>query len=61
VAETLLATLERDKLVLDWRKGQRTRAAVQVEIEKELDGGLPPAYNASLFQQSRRGVRPRVR
>ena len=51
VAETLLATLKRDKLVLDWRKGQRTRAAVQVEIEKELDGGLPPAYDASLFQQ----------
>jgi len=51
VAEDLLATLKRDKLVLDWRKGQRTRAAVQVEIEKELDGGLPAAYDASLFQQ----------
>lgn len=51
MAETLLATLKRDKLVLDWRKGQRTRAAVQVEIEKELDVGLPPAYDASLFQQ----------
>ncbi len=51
VAENLLATLKRDKLVLDWRKGQRTRAAVQVEIEKELDGALPNAYDASLFQQ----------
>jgi len=51
VAEDLLATLKRDKLVLDWRKGQRTRAAVQVEIEKELDGGLPKAYDAALFQQ----------
>jgi len=51
VAEELLAALKRDKLVLDWRKGQRTRAAVQVEIEKELDGGLPPAYDVTLFQQ----------
>jgi type I restriction enzyme R subunit len=51
VAEELLATLKRDKLVLDWRKGQQTRAAVKVEIEKELDQGLPAAYDASLFQQ----------
>ncbi len=51
VAEELLATLKRDRLVLDWRKGQQTRAAVRVEIEKELDGGLPPAYDAALFQQ----------
>ena len=51
VAEDLLATLKRDKLVLDWRKGQQTRAAVRVEIEKELDQGLPAAYDASLFQQ----------
>lgn len=51
VAEDLLATLKRDKLVLDWRKGQQTRAAVKVEIEKELDQGLPASYDASLFQQ----------
>lgn len=51
VAEELLATLKRDKLVLDWRKGQQTRAAVKVEIEKELDRGLPAAYDAALFQQ----------
>ena len=51
VAEELLATLKRDKLVLDWRKGQQTRAAVKVEIEKELDEGLPPSYDAGLFQE----------
>jgi type I restriction enzyme R subunit len=51
VAEDLLAALKRDKLVLDWRKGQQTRAAVKVEIEQELDSGLPGAYDASLFQQ----------
>ena len=51
MAEDLLATLKRDKLVLDWRKGQQTRAAVKVEIEQELDQGLPAAYDASLFQQ----------
>jgi type I restriction enzyme R subunit len=51
VAEELLATLKRDKLVLDWRKGQQTRAAVRVEIEKELDQGLPALYDAALFQE----------
>jgi type I restriction enzyme R subunit len=51
VAEALLATLKRDKLVLDWRKTQQTRAAVKVEIEKELDEGLPTSYDANLFQQ----------
>jgi len=51
VAEDLLATLKRDKLVLDWRKGQQTRSAVRVEIERELDDGLPGSYDASLFQE----------
>jgi type I restriction enzyme R subunit len=51
VAEELLATLKHDKLVLDWRKGQQTRAAVKIEVEKELDRGLPVAYDASIFQQ----------
>jgi type I restriction enzyme R subunit len=37
--------------VLDWRKTQQTRAAVRVEIEKELDAGLPVAYDAALYQQ----------
>jgi type I restriction enzyme R subunit len=37
--------------VLDWRKGQQTRAAVKVEIEKELDAGLPGSYGVELFQE----------
>jgi hypothetical protein len=36
--------------VLDWCKGQQTPAAVKVEIEKELDEGLPGAY-AVLFRR----------
>ena len=41
VAQELLTKLKRDKLVLDWRKSQQTRAAVLLEVEKELDVGLP--------------------
>ena len=40
-ARRLLATLKREKLVLDWRKRQQSRAQVQVTIEEVLDGGLP--------------------
>ena len=43
VADELLATLKRGKLVLDWRKQQATRAAVRVAIEETLDR-LPEAY-----------------
>jgi hypothetical protein len=51
VAEDLLLALKRDKLVLEWHQNQQARAAVKVEIETELDHGLPTAYDASLFQQ----------
>jgi type I restriction enzyme R subunit len=44
VAKELLAKLQAGKLVLDWRKKQQTRAAVRLEIEKELDEGLPQSY-----------------
>ncbi len=37
VARDLLDTLKREKLVLDWRKRQQTRAAVRLCIEQELD------------------------
>jgi type I restriction enzyme R subunit len=50
-AETLLETLKQEKLVLDWRKRQRTRAAVRVTIEQTLDQLLPQAYTSELFQQ----------
>ena len=50
VAQELLETLKREKLVLDWRKRQRTRAAVQVAVEEILDK-LPPSYSAELYEQ----------
>jgi hypothetical protein len=37
VARELLETLKREKLVLDWRKTQATRAAVRVTVEDKLD------------------------
>ncbi len=48
VARDLLATLKREKLVLDWRKRQQTRAAVRVAIEEILDQ-LPEAYSSDIF------------
>ena len=50
VAEELLTTLKRDKLVLDWRKQQGTRAAVRVTVEETLDR-LPEAYTRPLYAQ----------
>ena len=40
----LLSTLKREKLVLDWRSRQQTRAEVQRAIELLLDETLPTAY-----------------
>jgi type I restriction enzyme R subunit len=40
---TLLETLKREKLVLDWRKKQQAKADVQVTIDQILDR-LPPSY-----------------
>ena len=50
VAEDLLAVLRRDKLVLDWRKQQGTRAAVRVAVEETLDR-LPEAFTRQLYAQ----------
>ncbi|WP_254174007.1 type I restriction endonuclease subunit R [Planktothrix pseudagardhii] len=50
VAQQLLETLKREKLVLDWRKRQRTRAAVQLTVEEILDR-LPQRYSTELYQQ----------
>ncbi len=38
-----------EKLVLDWRKRQHTRAAVQVAVGKLLDEELPEVYGPDLF------------
>jgi type I restriction enzyme, R subunit len=51
VAHDLLDTLKREKLVLDWRKKQQTRAAVRLTIEQYLADHLPPAYSSQLFEQ----------
>ncbi|MFQ5409316.1 MAG: type I restriction enzyme endonuclease domain-containing protein, partial [Anaerolineales bacterium] len=50
VARDLLYTLKGDRLVLDWRKRQQSRAAVRVEIEKRLDT-LPQAYATDVYNE----------
>jgi type I restriction enzyme, R subunit len=50
VAEEVLAVLKREKLVLDWRKEQRTRAAVRVTVEETLDR-LPEKYTRQIYAQ----------
>jgi type I restriction enzyme R subunit len=50
VAQELLDTLKAERLVLDWRKKQQTRAAVQVSIEQILEN-LPPAYGDDLYKE----------
>ena len=49
VARDLLATLKQEKLVLDWRKKQQARAAVQVAVSQVLDK-LPTAYTTDLYK-----------
>jgi len=48
VARDLLETLKREKLVLDWRKTQATRAAVRVAVEVKLDE-LPEVYTKDIY------------
>jgi type I restriction enzyme R subunit len=45
VVQQLLASLKRNKLVLDWRKKQAARAGVQVAILRALRAGLPAPYS----------------
>lgn len=51
VAKSLLETLKKEKLVLDWKKRQATRAAVLYTIRKILDDGLPRTYTPELYEQ----------
>ena len=51
VAHTLLETLKREKLVLDWRKQERLRAAVKITIQIILDEGLPECYTPDIYDQ----------
>ena len=45
IAKELLLKLKSEKLALDWRKKQQTKAAVRNTIEVELDDELPPSYD----------------
>jgi type I restriction enzyme R subunit len=49
VAKSLLEKLKQEKLVLDWRKQQTTRAMVLVTIQEVLDD-LPRAYTKELYE-----------
>jgi type I restriction enzyme R subunit len=49
VAQDLLATLKAEKLVLDWRKRQQSRAAVWVAIEEYLDKLPTDPYPAPVY------------
>jgi type I restriction enzyme, R subunit len=50
VAAELLEVLKRDKLVLDWRKEQATRASVRVAVEEVLDR-LPEAFTRPIYAE----------
>jgi type I restriction enzyme, R subunit len=50
VAKTLLEKLKKEKLVLDWRKQQTTRAMVLTTIQEIMDD-LPRAYTKELYEQ----------
>lgn len=50
VARELLETLKEEKLVLDWRKRQQSRAAVILSIEYTLDS-LPPTYSQDTYRE----------
>ncbi len=54
-AKRLLAHVT-EKVVLDWRKRQHTRAAVQVAVGEILDADLPEVYGPELFDDKVRRV-----
>ncbi len=49
-AKELLSILKKErKLVIDWRKKQKTRAAVRYTIEIQLEKTLPESYDQKLY------------
>ncbi|MFA4828017.1 MAG: type I restriction endonuclease subunit R [Thermodesulfovibrionales bacterium] len=50
-AKKLLRVLNNEKLVLDWRRKQQTRAEVQFTIETVLDETLPESYTPEVYQE----------
>lgn len=55
VARKLLQTLKEAKLVLDWRKKQRTRADVYSTVREVLDE-LPRIFTPEIYQQKCDGI-----
>ena len=55
VAQDLLTVLKQDKIVLDWRKEQATRASVRVAVEETLDR-LPEKFTRKLYVKKCEGV-----
>lgn len=51
-APDMLNTLKAEKLVLDWRKRQQSRAQVMVTIEDILDKALPDKFSQDMFHQN---------
>ena len=51
VSRTLLDTLKREKLVLDWRKKQQSRADVKLTIQRIFDELLPEYYSTELYER----------
>ncbi len=51
IAKDLLEKLKKEKLVLDWRKRQQSRAQVRLTIEDILDKGLPKIYTPELYSK----------
>jgi type I restriction enzyme R subunit len=45
-----LLTLKQEKLVLDWRRRQQSKAAVKVAIE-EILARLPESYSTEAYQR----------
>lgn len=50
VARELLETLKREKLVLDWRRRQQSRAVVLTTVQDILDR-LPRAYTTEMYNE----------
>ncbi|MBI2487454.1 MAG: type I restriction endonuclease subunit R [Deltaproteobacteria bacterium] len=50
-AKKLLEVLKREKLVLDWRKRQQTRADVLITIRTIFDEELPRSYTPDIYQE----------
>jgi type I restriction enzyme R subunit len=48
VAKSLLETLKREKLVLDWREKQQARASVRKTISRTFTRSLPSPYSPEL-------------